>query len=94
MSTPIERMYEHFGKDHAHKCKDCDNLIYREQGRRWYKCAVYGVSACAATDWRINQTACGCFNEPYPENMREIKDLYKGIKANDDGPCEGQLELF
>lgn len=70
---PIEWMYQLFGKAEQLKCKDCDHLASYEANRKWYKCDVWGMSCCEASDWRLKYHACGLFNKVY--NGKEIRLL-------------------
>lgn len=46
------------------KCKTCKHLACNPfHGRRYYKCAYRRVSACAATDHRVNWRACAKWEE-------------------------------
>lgn len=88
-----EAMYACYGKDHAHCCGECGNLIEHRERRSWYKCKRYGTSSSLSTDWRKSWTACGKFNvrlEPGEKPM--IKRLLPEKKAADQ--IEGQLGLL
>ena len=46
-----------------HKCKECSNFrIFEYHGKRYFKCAAYGISNSEATGWGANYLACGLFN--------------------------------
>lgn len=57
----ITAMHRKYGKDCAHKCADCPNLWIRVKNKARYKCAAYGTSGSAATDWNAQWTACGLY---------------------------------
>lgn len=45
------------------KCKECCNFRrFEYHGKRYFKCAAYGISQSEATDWGANYLACGMFN--------------------------------
>jgi hypothetical protein len=46
------------GPDKA-TCKTCGHLAVRSYGRRYYKCDLRKMTACAATDHRVRWRACG-----------------------------------
>ena len=86
------RMYKQFGKlTDGRKCKDCDNLIKNGSNRTYYKCAIYGNTRSAASDWRISNTACGMINREYKD--RPIIEL-RETKNRSDEQIEGQLTVF
>lgn len=66
-SRKIERMYKHFGRSCAGKCKDCGHFSkFAHRGRIYRKCKVYGISASEATDWNSGFNACGLYpGKPY-----------------------------
>ncbi len=91
MSRKIDAMHERFGQ-HEGKCIDCGNLKCRVYDKRYYKCAVYGISSSTATDWRLSWDACGMYNTLW--TGRPILDLIKHeSKREPILPPEGQLEL-
>ena len=61
----IEAMHAMYGIEPGKKCKDCCNFGSYTQSRTWYKCAAYGDSHGASTDWAGRYMACGLFNVPF-----------------------------
>ena len=85
----IDAMHKQFGKLDEKRCGDCCNLIVREYGNRYFKCAVYGMSHATSTDWAKKWTACGMFNKDYePNNHRALS-----VKEPDYEPMDGQIEM-
>lgn len=91
MVKKIDRMYQYFGHGEG-TCKDCSNLVTHEQSRKWYKCAVYGLSSSEATDFRLKWKACGMKNKD-PTGITPIVKLGESRKKEDE-QCEGQMSLF
>ena len=60
----IHMMYEMFGRDPEHKCKECTNLM-RVVNESRFKCSVWGYSGSTASDFRKKWDACGMFNRTY-----------------------------
>ena len=89
----IDAMHKAYGKDYAHKCRDCCNLIRREWGRSYVKCAAYGASHCTATDWRVGWQACGLFNKPFNGFQPMVKQLKHAPREKQTGPVEGQIKM-
>ena len=56
-------MQEMYGENKAHKCRDCVHLVKRRFSKTYYKCALWSVSASAASDIRIGQNACNKFEK-------------------------------
>ena len=54
-------MQEFYGLNTNHKCKECKHLIKLQYSKAYYKCALWHISGCAATDIRVNKTACAKF---------------------------------
>ena len=69
----IQVMYDLFGRDEKHKCKECSNLERLREGSSRFKCKVWGYSASSASDFRKKWDACGKFN-------KEHKDTYHFIE--------------
>ena len=83
----IELMHARFGKS-EHKCRECCHFGEYMRSKKYFKCAVYGLSASEATDWRANYQACGLFN-----TQSSMQDIYKTAKP-DVVIAKGQLSLF
>jgi len=48
-----------FGTKEGYRCKTCKHCeLHRYHGRNYYKCALWHQSHSAATDIRVNATAC------------------------------------
>ena len=92
-STKIARMHLRHGVSCGNKCGDCCNLrtLRHEQARKTYrKCAAYGVTSSAASDWAARHTACGLFGR----DIREIPGLAPLMELEKAKMIEGQQELF
>lgn len=94
MKNKIELMYQQFGKDEKHKCRDCSNLVYHRYNRAFYKCKIYGETHSEASDWRLKYVACGMFNKEYTGNpvINIIKHSGKG--QTEEPQIDGQVTLF
>lgn len=91
----IEAMHKRFGKDEAHKCRDCCHLISGDyRGRRYHKCNLYGMSRSEATDWRLSYAACGAYNVP-DENVDIWTPILEQVvrERNVELPIDGQIEM-
>ena len=85
----IDAMHRQYGKVEGKKCGDCVNLIERQYGNKYFKCAVYGMSCSTATDWAKKWTACGMFGKEFnPDNHRALS-----IKVPDNEPMSNQIEM-
>lgn len=85
----IEAMHKRYGVIADKKCGDCCNLIKRQYGNVYYKCAVYGMSCSTSTDWAKKYVACGMFNvEVEPDKHRALT-----VKTDENKPMDGQIEL-
>ena len=93
-----ELMYQLFGRDTNHKCRECCNFIFiQPTDRRHSKCEVYGVTCSEATDWNGRKTACGQYNIPYNENDEPVLEIVKrgrGRQKAEPIQCKGQITLF
>ena len=55
-------MVKDFGKlDPPNKCKNCANLRVRYMAKKYFKCTYRGDTRGAATDHRVNWSACNNF---------------------------------
>lgn len=91
----IEAMYREYGKDHAHRCADCPNLCVYTANKTWYKCAVYGVSGSAASDWAKKWTACGMYGHPASKGDTPLFERLKHAKRKaDDELLDGQISMW
>lgn len=85
----LEAMHKRYGKLDGKRCGDCINLIERNYGHRYFKCAVYGMSHATSSDWAKKWTACGHFNIEYkPDNHRALT-----VPVEDNKPLEGQITM-
>jgi hypothetical protein len=57
----IEKMHIAYGPHPPDHCGDCLHFLVREASRNYFKCALYGVTRGAATDWQKRLEACGKF---------------------------------
>lgn len=88
----IDNMHKHWGRYYPNKCGDCSNLIRRQWDKTYFKCARYGLSHCASTDWALSWAACGKFNKPLEPNERPLVE-WAVRQTADGGEIEGQMEL-
>ena len=88
----IEKMYHLFGKCEGHKCKECNRLKKYEtyNYKKYYKCLNYGNSNSEATDWKINNMACGMFNK---ETEKEVIKIYIPAKQ-EKVKNENEITIF
>ena len=89
----IARMYAVFGKGEG-LCKDCSHrLSIYTHCKHFNKCEVYGNSASEATDWKVNQQACGAFNKDVPN--REVYKAFAHARhvVVDNEQMPGQMEM-
>ena len=95
MKKKHDLMYELFGRDEAHICRECCNFGKIERGRNYSKCRIYGVSCSTATDWSGKKAACGRFNDPPAADEPAVIDIKKRSKKEIiQIQCEGQMSLF
>jgi hypothetical protein len=59
----IEAMHKRFGKLEGKKCGDCCNLVFHQQGKKYFKCALYGTSSSLSTDWVKNGLLAECLTK-------------------------------
>jgi hypothetical protein len=87
----IVAMHREYGQDAAHRCADCSNLCaYATSSCTRYKCAAYGVSFSAATDWAKRWTACGLYGKPIAaDHVPLIKRLPRAKRQ--EKPLDGQM---
>ena len=58
----IDLMYAKFGRGEGF-CGECGNFARIDHhGKIYRKCAVYGVTASEASDWKVSYPACGMKN--------------------------------
>lgn len=85
-----DKMYAMFGVNAEHKCRECCNFIFiRPTERRHSKCAVYGITHSAASDWNGRKEACGMYNREW--TGRAIIELPGREKP--ESRCDGQIEM-
>ena len=91
----IDAMHAEYGYGGG-RCEDCIHCVRLEPrpGKRYYKCALYGVSAAESTDWRLSYLACGMINHPLPKLFTPMIDVLKReMKRGSAEPIEGQMML-
>jgi len=49
------------------KCKTCKKLVYKDRGKRYYKCLERTITNGAASDHRVRWNACGKYEEDFGE---------------------------
>lgn len=63
-SRKFKTMQELYGTLDGVKCKDCKHCICWSWNRKnYYKCELWRMSSCSATDIRLKNTACRKFEE-------------------------------
>ena len=64
----LRAMHAVYGRDpEERRCGDCANLRrYRYHNKNYHKCALYGETHGAGTDWRRKWQACGKFEDETP----------------------------
>lgn len=91
----ITAMHREYGKDCAHKCADCPNLCVYMANKTCYKCAAYGVSSSAASDWAKSWTACGMYGHPARKGDTPLFERLKHAKRKADvEPLDGQISMW
>ena len=90
----IEAMHAMYGIEPGEKCRDCCNFGSYTQSRTWYKCAAYGESRGASTDWAKSYTACGLFDIPF-ENLkaRTMVQMLKHAPRAEMEIADGQIKM-
>lgn len=91
----ITAMHREYGKNTAHRCADCPNLCVYMANNTWYKCAAYGVSSSAASDWARSWTACGMYGHPARKGDTPLLERLKHAKRKADvEPLDGQISMW
>lgn len=91
----IDAMHAEYGYGGG-RCEDCVHCVSIEPRprKRYYKCALYGVSAAESTDWRLSYLSCGMINQPLPELFTPMIDVLKREpKKAAAKPLDGQMRL-
>jgi len=57
----MQEIYGHYSSITRYKCKNCKHLFKLEYSKTYYKCELWRLSNSAATDIRMNNSACGKF---------------------------------
>jgi hypothetical protein len=89
----IDAMYREYGTDCAHKCADCTNLCVYTANKTWYKCAAYGTSSSAATDWTKKWAACGLYGKPLEADHVPLIKRLTSTKQQEK-PIDGQMTFL
>jgi hypothetical protein len=71
-------MHAEYGTAEGHTCRDCCNLLRREWGARYFKCAAYSLSLATSSDWRLKYPACGLYGRDFDE--LGLKPLIEALK--------------
>lgn len=77
-------------------CGDCKHLIKSVYDKTYYKCAVYGTSACEATDWKLSENACGLKekSEEYIKRFKPIVRLVEHKRKAAEEAVVGQMSFL
>ena len=54
-------MHLAYGPHSPDHCGDCRHLFVNECSKNYFKCALYGLTHGATTDWHKKYEACGKF---------------------------------
>lgn len=87
----IDAMHERFGIGIG-QCGDCPHFRSFLLGKRYFKCAVYGITHSEATDWRKKFTACGLIDKEKPDRYPIIDEI-KYFREPEEIQCEGQITM-
>ena len=86
--------YVHGTTPTPHKCKECCNFrTFEYHGKRYFKCAAYGISNSAATDWGANYLACGLFNIQIDNQLPLLEQIIHQSRKLPAIPLDGQIEM-
>jgi hypothetical protein len=58
-SRKFKTMQEMYGCTEGETCRTCGNLLKHQWDKTYYKCSLWHVSNCSATDIRLKDKACG-----------------------------------
>lgn len=91
----IEAMHKYYGvSDIPATCRECGHLIKVSAGKRnYYKCEMYGDSACEATDWRLGYTACKWFGRDRPVFYTPLIEVLKHQTRKKNDIADGQIGI-
>lgn len=77
-----------------HKCKECSNfLVFEHHGKRYFKCAAYGISNSQATDWGANYRACGWFNHSMDNWTPLLEEIKQKSRKATPISIKGQIKM-
>ena len=77
-----------------HKCKECCNFrMFEYHGKRYFKCAAYGISNSEATDWGANYLACGLFDIQIEGQIPLLEQIKHQSRKRPALPLDGQMEM-
>lgn len=98
LEKKIDLMHKMFGVGlPSDTCKTCWHLkAHCHNNKTYYKCACYGETPSAASDFRQKWQACGLYNKPYilGRTVMEInRHRYHGTKK-EVMQIEGQVSMF
>lgn len=97
MERKIHAMHEAHGKTEGRTCSMCCNFeAYRHHGKRYRKCAAYGLTHSEATDWAGRYEACGLYGTPFEELHRRpmIEVMKRGKKEPELDTLDGQVGMW
>jgi len=86
----IDAMHKRYGVSAGNKCGACCNLVEHRYSKKYYKCAVYGLSSSTSTDWAKRNVACGMFNVEVKHDKHRALSI---IKPDENIPMENQIEM-
>lgn len=93
----IAAMHKYFGMSElTATCRQCNHLIRVSSGKHnYYKCEMYGDSACESTDWRLGYNACGWFGKDRPNFYTPLIEVLKHQprKKRNGDVIDGQVEI-
>lgn len=88
----VDLMHRTFGRDDAHQCRECSNILRDYYHDRTYiKCRVYGCTNSEASDWALKWTACGMYNKKYAG--KPVIGMVKPERHEPDEQIPGQISI-
>ena len=61
--SPIQQMHTVYGVHSGKVCGTCFSFLRTGKNTTYFKCAKFGTSHGAGTDWRYHHKACGLYTE-------------------------------
>ena len=95
MARKISAMHKEYGVSNNF-CRDCCNFKTGEyHGKTLRKCAAYGMTHSATTDWAGSYPACGLFNHEFDESRNTLIEVLKRSRHEAENvTVDGQIEMM